>query len=64
MEPCILAGCPQDGTVLDPFAGSGTTVVVAQKLGRKGIGTDLSAEYLTLAAKRLTAVTLPMILQV
>ena len=64
VEPCILAGCPQDGTVLDPFVGSGTTLAVAQKLVRKGIGTDLSAEYLGLAAKRLSSVTLPMILQV
>lgn len=40
-------------TVFDPFVGSGTTVVVARALGRRGIGCDLSADYLTLAKKRL-----------
>ena len=49
-------------TVLDPFAGSGTTVAVAQRLGRKSIGTDLSEEYLKLASKRLGAIPMPMIL--
>ena len=38
--------CPLMGTVLDPFSGSGTTVKVAAKLGRRGIGVDLSTEYL------------------
>jgi len=49
-------------TVLDPFAGSGTTLAVAQRLGRKSIGTDLSEEYLKLASKRLGAIAMPMIL--
>ena len=49
-------------TVLDPFAGSGTTAAVAQRLGRKSIGTDLSEEYLKLASKRLGAISMPMIL--
>ena len=62
VEPCILAGCPQDGVVLDPFAGSGTTLAVAQRLGRKAVGTDLSAEYIALATKRLSGVSLPMAL--
>ena len=62
VEPCILAGCPQDGVVLDPFAGSGTTLAVAQRLGRKSIGTDLSEEYLRLASKRLGAIPMPMVL--
>ena len=61
VEPCILAGCPQDGVVLDPFAGSGTTLAVAQRLGRRAIGADLSAEYLDLASKRLGRVALPMV---
>ena len=39
-EPCIKAGCPQDGTVLDPFAGAGTTGVVALRLGRSGGATS------------------------
>jgi len=42
----ILAGCPKGGVVLDPFAGSGTTGVVAKKLGRNFIGIDLNESYL------------------
>ena len=55
IEPCILAGCPKDGVVLDPFVGSGTTSAVAQKYGRKSIGTDLNKEYLDIAVKRITS---------
>ena len=47
-------------TVLDPFIGSGTTVAVAQQLGRHGIGLDLNPDYLAIAAKRLAGITLPM----
>ncbi len=47
-------------TVLDPFVGSGTTLSVAQRLGRRGVGTDLNLEYLALASKRLSSVSLPM----
>jgi len=46
VEPCIKAGCPQDGTVLDPFAGSGTTGMVAQSLSRRAVLIDLNGEYL------------------
>lgn len=42
---CILAGCPAGGTVLDPFSGTGTTVMVAENLGRKGIGIELNPNY-------------------
>lgn len=42
IEPCILAGCPVGGTVLDPFIGSGTTAEVAQDLGRNCIGIDIN----------------------
>lgn len=52
IEPMIKAGCPVDGLVLDPFAGSGTTLQVARNLGRRGIGLDISAEYLALAKQR------------
>ena len=45
--------------VLDPFVGSGTTVAVAQALGRRGVGLDLNREYLGIAAKRIEAVTPP-----
>jgi DNA modification methylase len=54
VEPCIKAGCPEGGTVFDPFAGSGTTLQVARALGRNGVGLDLSAEYLHLARQRLS----------
>ena len=47
-------------TILDPFVGSGTTMAVAQKLGRRGVGVDLSLEYLELAQKRLREIPLPM----
>ena len=60
VSPCILAGCPTGGTVLDPFIGSGTTVAVAQKLGRRGVGVDISNEYLKLASKRIGSISLPM----
>lgn len=50
VEPCILAGCPLGGLVLDPFVGSGTVVAVAQRLGRRGVGVDLS--YQDLARER------------
>ena len=49
-------------TVLDPFAGSGTTLAVAQALGRKSVGLDLNAEYLAIAAKRIGQVSLPLAL--
>jgi DNA modification methylase len=52
VEPCVKAGCPEGGTVLDPFAGSGTTLLVAQALGRRGIGIDLNPEYLQQALVR------------
>lgn len=45
-QRCILAGSRSGDIVLDPFAGSGTTVRVARSLGRKGIGCDISAEFL------------------
>jgi DNA modification methylase len=53
IEPCILAGCPPGGTVLDPFFGAGTTGLVSQHLGRDCIGLELSPDYAALAAARL-----------
>jgi site-specific DNA-methyltransferase (adenine-specific) len=53
VETCILAGCPDGGVVLDPFLGSGTTAVVAKRLGRKYIGIDCVAEYCEMARRRL-----------
>ena len=48
----ILASCPEGGIVLDPFCGTGTTNLVAFKLGRRSVGIDVSAEYLRLAEDR------------
>lgn len=57
IEPCILAGSPLGGTVLDPFAGSGTTGVVAKRLGRDFIGCEINPDYAQMAADRIAAAT-------
>jgi DNA modification methylase len=51
----ILATCPPEGVVLDPFCGTGTAMVVAQELGRRAIGIDIAEEYLALARERCGA---------
>lgn len=53
---CVLAGCPPGGTVLDPFAGSGTTLAAAIGNGRNAIGVELNPAYIRLAEKRLATV--------
>lgn len=53
IEPCILAGCPLDGTVLDPFNGAGTTGLVATRLGRNYTGIELKPEYIQMTWERL-----------
>lgn len=53
VEPCILAGCPEGGTVLDPFFGAGTVGLVATKLGRKYVGIELNPAYIAIARKRI-----------
>lgn len=53
IEPCIMAGAPVGGIVLDPFMGSGTTAQVAQNLGRQYFGCELNPEYKLLQDKRL-----------
>ena len=60
IEPCILAGAPIGGIVLDPFMGSGTTAQVAQNLGRKYLGCELNPEYKTLQDKRLSQMSLEL----
>lgn len=50
----ILAGCPEGGIVLDPFAGSGTTLKAAHQLNRKWVGIEINPDYVQLAKKRLT----------
>jgi DNA modification methylase len=53
IKPCILAGCPAGGTVLDPFGGSGTTALVARANGCKAILIELNPEYIEIAKRRL-----------
>lgn len=55
VEPCILAGCPRGGVVLDPFCGTGTTLAVAIECGRRAIGIDINAEYVRIASRRAGA---------
>ena len=50
---CILAGCPEGGTVLDPFMGSGTTAKVARDHRRRAVGIELNPTYCDLIARRL-----------
>jgi site-specific DNA-methyltransferase (adenine-specific) len=52
IAPCILAGCPAGGTVLDPFLGAGTTALVAGRLGRHCIGIELNPAYAQMARAR------------
>lgn len=54
----ILATCPEDGIVLDPFVGTGTTTAVAMKLGRRAVGIDISHEYAEIARQRCQINTL------
>ena len=56
IEPCILAGCPIGGVVLDPFTGSGTAGMVSVKHGRKFVGIELNPDYYKMAQKRIGAV--------
>jgi len=53
IEPCILAGCPKGGTVLDPFGGAGTTGLVADRLGRNSILIELNPAYAVMAERRI-----------
>ena len=56
IEPCILAGCPEGGTVLDPFGGSGTTGGVALKHGRNAVLCELNGDYVALMPARIEAI--------
>lgn len=51
---CIKAGCPENGIVLDPFMGAGTTGLVARKLNRNFVGIELNPEYIEIAESRLS----------
>lgn len=52
-ERCILAGCPKDGIVLDPFGGAGTTALVAARHNRRAILIELNPEYADIAKRRI-----------
>lgn len=54
-ERCIVSACPLDGVVLDPFAGSGTTLMVARQLLRKSVGVELNPDYCALIEDRIGA---------
>ena len=54
IRPCVLAGCPAGGTVLDPFSGAGTTALIAKENGRKFVGIELNPAYNEIAARRLS----------
>ena len=56
IEPCILAGCPEGGVVLDPFGGSGTTAGVAVANGRDAIICELNPEYGQLVHGRIASI--------
>jgi DNA modification methylase len=53
VDPCVKAGCPAGGTVLDPFFGAGTTGLVARRLGRQFVGIELNPDYCRMAARRI-----------
>ena len=53
IRPCIRAGCPKDGVVLDPFAGAGTTAIAAYLEARRSMGIELSPEYCEMARARI-----------
>ncbi|WP_374139527.1 site-specific DNA-methyltransferase [Sphingomonas sp.] len=55
IEPCIFAGCPVGGTVLDPFGGAGTTGLVADRLQRNAVLIELNPEYVEIARRRIEA---------
>jgi len=56
IEPCVIAGSPEGGIVLDPFFGSGTTGLVAMRNNRKYLGCELNSEYISIANERLKPV--------
>lgn len=53
IEPCVLAGCPEDGWVLDPFSGSGTTGIVSVNNNRNYVGVELNPEYIEITKRRV-----------
>ncbi|MCA9216143.1 MAG: site-specific DNA-methyltransferase [Planctomycetales bacterium] len=60
VETCILAGSPEQGVVLDPFFGAGTTGVVAERLNRSYVGIDCNADYCEMARRRIDSNASPL----
>ena len=60
MKYLIKLITPKGGTVFDPFAGSGTTLIAAKELGFSSVGVELSEEYCKIIQDRITAVTSPL----
>lgn len=56
IEPCVLAGCPEGGVVLDPFMGTGTTAMVARMYGRNFIGFEINASYMDIINNKIQVV--------
>ena len=56
VKRCLESGCPSDGIVLDPFVGSGTTVRVANKMKKGGVGIDLNRQFCEYAVKTLSGI--------
>ena len=56
IEPCVLAGCPVDGVVLDPFGGAGTTGLVAKRNNQNAILIELNSEYVEIIKNRADGV--------
>lgn len=54
----VKAGCPENGIILDPFMGAGTTGLVAKKFKRNYIGIELNKEYCVMAEKRINSILL------
>jgi DNA modification methylase len=57
---CIIATCPENGIVLDPFMGSGTTALAAKRLKRNYIGIELNPKYVKIAQERIDAQAKPL----
>jgi DNA modification methylase len=59
VERCINVGCPDGGVVLDPFLGGGTTMYVADEMGRSSVGVELNPDFCTLVADNMDSVERP-----
>lgn len=62
IEPCIIAGCPKYGVVLDPFMGSGTVAKKSVELGREYIGIEINPDYVRITEEKLSHVQLKFVL--